>query len=259
MAPTDHPLPPAVFGVLGGAFAGHKLQDGVSDWKDKRDEKKDKRDEKKSDSDSSDESEKEDKHEKRQEKKNQDRHENSNPRGVKYLGNFSGSSRDMRLDCSGEYTLHASCKRTDGSYQSSSISLNKILSNDRGSFRWVEAEKQDKVTGPRQFTVQQGHTLREIAKQVGGSFEEIARANGIQNPDQIYPGQVLNIPGAAFETSGSNGGGVGNFGNSARNVELVDGGRRVEGELLRDGQWVGSTIVLDERIGNDNGTLTFKS
>lgn len=137
--------------------------------------------------------------------------------------------------------------------------MNKILSNDRGHFRWVEAEKQDKVTcGPRQYTVMQGETLREIAKQVGGSFEEIARSNGIQNPDLIYPGQVLNIPGAAFETSGSGGGGVGNFGHSARNVELVDG-KRLEGELKRDGNWVGSSIMLDERIGNDNGTLTFKS
>jgi hypothetical protein len=37
----------------------------------------------------------------------------------------------------------------------------------------------------------------------------------------------------------------------------VDGGQSLEGELLRDGRWVGSSIVLDERIGNDNGTLTF--
>jgi hypothetical protein len=30
----------AILGVVGGAFAGHKLEDGVEDWKDDRDEKK---------------------------------------------------------------------------------------------------------------------------------------------------------------------------------------------------------------------------
>lgn len=242
---------PAALGVLSGAFAGHKLQDGISGWKDKRDDRK---------AEEEEQDRRDEEYEKNEEKKNQDCNESKAPHGVKYLGNFSGSSRDIRLEDSGEYTLYASCKRTDGSYQSSSISLDRILSNDRGSFRWVECEKQPKVTtGPRQFTVQQGDTLRGIAQQVGASFEEIARHNGIQNPDMIYPGQVLNIPGAAFETSGSGGGGVGNFSHSARNVKLVDGGRRLEGELKRDGNWVGSSIVLDERIGNDNGTLSFKS
>jgi nucleoid-associated protein YgaU len=44
-------------------------------------------------------------------------------------------------------------------------------------------------------TVQQGDTLRSIAARFEGvSFEEIARHNNIQNPDLIYPGQVLNVP-----------------------------------------------------------------
>jgi LysM repeat protein len=132
------------------------------------------------------------------------------------------------------------------------------LENDRGSFRWAGGEKRQEVIALRQVTVQPGDTLRGIAKQVGASFEEIARINGIQNPDLIYPGQVLNVPGGAAGCGGG-GGGVGNFGQSARNVRLVDGGRRLEAELLRDGKWVGSSMVLDERIGNDNGTLTFKS
>jgi LysM repeat protein len=166
----------------------------------------------------------------------------------------------MRIDSSGEYTLHASCKRMDGSFQASGISLNRYLENDHGSFRWVGGQKKVEVAAPRQITVQSGDTLRGIARQVGCGFEEIARVNGIQNPDLIYPGQVLNIPGGAAQAcGGGGGGGPGNFGLSARNVRLVDGGRRLEAELLRDGQWVGSSIVLDERIGNENGTLTFKS
>lgn len=115
----------------------------------------------------------------------------------------------------------------------------------------------------REVTVQQGDTLRGIARQVGVEFEEIARANGLQNADLIYPGQVLQIPGGGSHGVGFGGGGggesVGNFGLSARNVRVIDGGRRLEGELLRDGQWLGSSIVLDERIGNENGTLTYKA
>lgn len=237
-----------MLGVVGGAIAGHKIQDGVSDWKDKRDEKK--------------EQEKKD-NEKRNEKPllNQ-----PHPHSVNYAGNFSGSSRDIRLDAYGEYMLHASCRRMDGSYQASSISLNKILENDRGSFRWASNDKRDpppqQGCGIRQVTVQPGDTLRGIAKQVGSSFEEIARINSIQNPDLIYPGQILQVPGGGYHHhdghANGEGGSAGNFGLSARNVNLVDGGRRVEAELMRDGQWVGSSIVLDERIGNDNGTLTFK-
>lgn len=48
----------------------------------------------------------------------------------------------------------------------------------------------------------------------------------------------------------------GNFGASARNVRLVDGGRALEAELRNcGGAWVWDRIVLDERIGNSNGDL----
>ncbi|KAK0748901.1 CVNH domain-containing protein [Schizothecium vesticola] len=237
------------FGVLAGAIAGHKLQDGVEDWKDGRDEKKEEEKRK--------EEERRREEERRMEKENRmhEKPQHSSP-GVHYAGGFSGSARDIRLDSGGEYMLRASCRRVDGSYQASSISLNKILENDQGSFRWASQNRKREPSPQRgcarQVTVQPGDTLRGIAAQVGCSFDELARANGIQNPDLIYPGQVLNVPGA------SRGGDVGNFGASARNVRLVDDGRRLEGELLRNGQWVGSSIVLDERIRNDNGTLTYK-
>jgi predicted chitinase/LysM repeat protein len=55
-------------------------------------------------------------------------------------------------------------------------------------------------TGPR-YTVQPGDTLSKIGAKFGMSYQEIAAANGISNPNRIYPGQVLTIPGAA-ETSG---------------------------------------------------------
>ncbi|KKY32486.1 putative glutamine-serine-proline rich [Diaporthe ampelina] len=48
----------------------------------------------------------------------------------------------------------------------------------------------------------------------------------------------------------------GNFGASARNVRLIDGGRTLEAELRNcGGSWVWDRIALDERIGNSNGDL----
>lgn len=48
----------------------------------------------------------------------------------------------------------------------------------------------------------------------------------------------------------------GNFGASARNVRLVDGGRTLEAELRNcGGRWVRDRIALDEKISNSNGDL----
>ena len=44
------------------------------------------------------------------------------------------------------------------------------------------------------YTVKQGDTLGRIAAAYGISWVQIAEANGIVNPNLIYPGQVLKIP-----------------------------------------------------------------
>lgn len=46
------------------------------------------------------------------------------------------------------------------------------------------------------YTVKSGDTLGRIALDHGVSVAEIAAANGISNPDLIYPGQTLKIPGS---------------------------------------------------------------
>ena len=40
-----------------------------------------------------------------------------------------------------------------------------------------------------------GDTLSEIAARYGVDYMDIARLNGIENPDLIHPGQVFKIPG----------------------------------------------------------------
>ncbi|KAK4039360.1 autolysin [Parachaetomium inaequale] len=259
---TGHSKTSTVIGALAGAVAGHKLQDGVSDWKDNRHEEKEKEKREEEERKRREEEEKrrreEQQHRPHHDNNNNNHHDQPGDRGVHYAGGFSGSSQDIRLDAHGEYMLHASCKRLDGSYQSSSISLNRLIENDQGSFRWTSGGRRNNGgSGQSSVTVQPGDTLRNIAARFDCSFEEIARHNGIANPDLIHPGTVLQIPNSGGGGGGYSSGGEGNFGASARDVRLTDGGRRLEGELLRDGRWVGSSIMLDEKVGNDNGTLTF--
>ncbi|HLA19462.1 MAG TPA: LysM peptidoglycan-binding domain-containing protein, partial [Dehalococcoidia bacterium] len=46
------------------------------------------------------------------------------------------------------------------------------------------------------YTVAEGDTLSEIAETFGVSVEQLAEANGIEDPDFILVGQVIRIPGA---------------------------------------------------------------
>jgi hypothetical protein len=232
---AGHSTSGTIIGAIAGAFTGHKAQDAAEDWKDKRDEKKEW-----------------EKQQHQQQQQQDHRPQPSHGQGDErhrgdFGANFTESSRDIRLDAHGDYNLHAQCRRSNGSYQSSTISLNNLLENDGGSFRWSGGQS----NGASTYTVQQGDTLRAIASRFNHcTFEELARHNNISNPDMIYPGQNLQVPGG-----GSRGGG--NFGASARSMRLVDGGQRLEGELERDGQWHQRSIVLDERIANRDGCLEF--
>ena len=45
------------------------------------------------------------------------------------------------------------------------------------------------------YTVERGDTLGKIARDHGVSLSELISANNISNPNLIYPGQKLTIPG----------------------------------------------------------------
>ncbi len=51
------------------------------------------------------------------------------------------------------------------------------------------------TTGPVNYTVQPGDSLSGIAARYGISQDVLAAANGITDPNRIYAGQVLTIPG----------------------------------------------------------------
>ncbi|MDP9727153.1 LysM peptidoglycan-binding domain-containing protein [Alicyclobacillus sp. TC] len=44
------------------------------------------------------------------------------------------------------------------------------------------------------YMVQKGDTLGDIAVKYGTTVQAIVSANGIRNPNMIYPGQMLKIP-----------------------------------------------------------------
>ena len=52
------------------------------------------------------------------------------------------------------------------------------------------------------YTVKKGDTLSAIAKKYGTTYQEIAKANGISNPNKIYAGQTLKI-GSSGSSSAS--------------------------------------------------------
>ncbi len=58
------------------------------------------------------------------------------------------------------------------------------------------------TTCPPTHTVQQGETLYRIALKYGLTYQELAAANGITNPDRIMAGMVLTIPGCGGTTGG---------------------------------------------------------
>lgn len=47
---------------------------------------------------------------------------------------------------------------------------------------------------PETYTVADGDNLTWIGERLGVSVDDLVRANGIENPDLIFPGQVLTIP-----------------------------------------------------------------
>jgi LysM repeat protein len=54
---------------------------------------------------------------------------------------------------------------------------------------------------PATYIVKSGQTLSQIARELGVSLAAIVDANGLANPDRIYTGMALRVPGAQSETT----------------------------------------------------------
>jgi LysM repeat protein len=72
-------------------------------------------------------------------------------------------------------------------------------------------------------TVSPGETLGFIALIYETSVEEIARWNGLANPDLIYPGQEIDLPGGQDDGGGTGGSYVVQAGDTLSNVAAAHG------------------------------------
>ena len=51
------------------------------------------------------------------------------------------------------------------------------------------------------YKVVKGDTLSSIAQKFGTTYQELARINGISNPNLIKVGQVLKLPNSSYSSS----------------------------------------------------------
>lgn len=95
-------------------------------------------------------------------------------------------NKDFILQDGGDISCNIDIQTDANLYRSASINaIDSIQENG-------EREEQDYSIVI--YIVKKSDTLWNIAKEFGSTVDAIARVNGIENPDQIYPGQKLYIP-----------------------------------------------------------------
>ncbi|WP_243207198.1 LysM peptidoglycan-binding domain-containing protein [Mediterraneibacter hominis] len=92
-------------------------------------------------------------------------------------------------------TLSGIAQRFGTTYQAIA-SLNG-LSNPNLIYAGQTIKIPENNTSSQTYTVQYGDTLSGIAQRFGTTVNAIASLNGISDPDLIYTGQILQIPGSA--------------------------------------------------------------
>jgi hypothetical protein len=123
---AGHKMNHGILGTIGGAVAGSMLEDAVKDKKHKKPkkekkEKKHKKSRRGSSSSSSSSSSDSD---------------SSKSRSHAPAGNYSASSRGIRLEDDGR-TLVADCCDVNGHHRESRLDLNACLTNTNGQMRWA--------------------------------------------------------------------------------------------------------------------------
>jgi hypothetical protein len=72
-----------------------------------------------------------------------------------------------------------------------------------GSQGWFGPAAGGSSIGPGDYKIQQGDTLSGIADRagLGGNYQDLAKSNSIANPDKIFAGDTIKIPGAPAAAS----------------------------------------------------------
>lgn len=94
----------------------------------------------------------------------------------------------------------------------------------------------------RKYTIQSGDTLSAIAQRFNTTVDALASKNGITNPNKIYPGQVITIPGSSGGSSSSGSG-------DSYKVKLIKKGQ-TEGN-----KFCGTSYAVDGSVGPNTRRL----
>lgn len=165
-----------------------------------------------------------------------------------FIGALGGAFAGHKLqDAVGKHKDKKKHRKSHSSSSSSSSSLSSGCSSRRGS---PPPPKQHPPPptyagnfsgSATQITLDRDYDLIALCGKIDGSHKLSA----------ISLNRCLTNSDGHFKWSSE-----GNFGASARNVRLVDGGRVLEAELANcGGRWMWSRIMLDEKIGNSDGEL----
>ena len=99
------------------------------------------------------------------------------------------------------------------------------------------------------YTVKAGDTLSGIATMYGTTYQELAKLNGISNPNKIYVGQVLKI------IKGTNSSG----GNTSSGTISVDSRVKIIGSNYATGQaipsWVKNNVYTVQQISGNKALI----
>ena len=98
------------------------------------------------------------------------------------------------------------------------------------------------------YEVQDGNTLSSIARRYGVSVKELERINGLTNPDEIYPGEVLKIESSRTSKDKE---GYGDFYVVQRGDSLSTIGKRfnkTEKQLLEDNNITSNKEVIPGHV-----------
>ena len=96
------------------------------------------------------------------------------------------ASQDFIIQDGGEVNCNVNMNIQTNMYRNTSTNIIKEVQEEK------EREEQDYSIVI--YIVKKGDTIWEIAKEFGSTVDDIVRANGIENPDQISIGEKLYIP-----------------------------------------------------------------
>ena len=126
---------------------------------------------------------------------------------VQQSGNTSGARSETGYIVKGGDTLSEIAASRGVSLQAL-IRANPQISNPTLSRPGQHVTIPAGSSGGGSYTVRPGDTLSGIANRFGTSYQAIAQANGIANPNLIHPGQTLSIPGGGGTGGSGAAGGV---------------------------------------------------